>query len=277
LCDRFPVRNGLKQGDVLSPLLFNYALEWAIRRVQVKQDGLKLNGTHQLLAYTDDVNILGGSVRTLKENAEAFVVAAKEIGLEVNADKTKYMVMSRDQNAGRTHSIKTDNSSFERVDGFKYFETTLTSQNSIQEEIMCRLKSGNACYHSMQTLLFYSLLSKIIKIQIQRTIILPVVLHWCETWSLTLREECRLRMFKNRVLRRIFGPERVEVTREWRKLHNEELNDLYSPNIIWVIKSRKMRWVEHVAHIGERRGVYRILVWKPERRRPGVDGRIILR
>jgi hypothetical protein len=92
----------LKQGDALLPLLFNFALEWPIRRVQVNQDGLKLNGTHQLLAYADDVKILGGSIRAVKENAEALVVAAKEIGLEVNADKTKYMVMSRDQNAGRT-------------------------------------------------------------------------------------------------------------------------------------------------------------------------------
>ena len=94
------VRNGLKQGDALSPLLFNFALEYAIRRVQVNQNGLKLNGAHQFLVYADDVNILGGSVRTtIKENAEALIVVSKEIGLEVTADKTKYMVMSRDQNA----------------------------------------------------------------------------------------------------------------------------------------------------------------------------------
>ena len=88
----FPIRNGLKQGDALSPLLFNFALEYAIKRIQVNQDGLKLNGTHQLLAYADD-NILEG-VHTVKENAEALLVVTKEIGLEVNADKTKYMVMS---------------------------------------------------------------------------------------------------------------------------------------------------------------------------------------
>jgi len=134
-----------KQGDALSPLLFNFALEWAIRRVEVNQDGLKLNGTHQLLAYADDVNILGGSTGAVKGKAEALVVAGKEIGLEVNADKTKYMVMYGDQNAGRTHSMKIDNSSFERVDEFKYLRTTLTNQNSIQEEIKSRLKSGNAC------------------------------------------------------------------------------------------------------------------------------------
>ena len=91
LSHMFPVRKGLKQGDALSPLLFNFALEYAIRRVQVNQDGLKLNGTHHLLVYANDFNILGGSIHTVKEIAAALVVASKEIGLEVKADKTKYM------------------------------------------------------------------------------------------------------------------------------------------------------------------------------------------
>jgi len=157
---------------------------------------LKLNGTHQLQAYADDVNILGGSVHTVKENAEALVVATKETGLEVNADKTKYMIMSRDQNAGRSHSMKIDNSSIERVEEFKYLGTKLTHKNSIQEEIKSRLKLGNACYYSVQNLLSSSLLSKKLKIKIYRTIILPVVLYGRETWLLTLREECRLRVFE---------------------------------------------------------------------------------
>jgi len=145
--DRFPIRNGLKQGDALLPLLFNFALEYAIRRVQVNQHGLKLNGTHQLLAYADDVNILGGSVHTLKENAEALVAAAREIGLEIIANETKYTVMSRDQNAGRNHSVRINNSSFQRVEDLKYLGTTSTHQNSIPEEIKSRLILGNACYH----------------------------------------------------------------------------------------------------------------------------------
>jgi hypothetical protein len=114
---------------------------------------LTLNGTHQLLAYADDVNISEGSIYTVKENAEDLVVATKEIGIEVNSDKMKYMVMSRDRNAGRGHSVKTDNSSIERVEEFKYLGTKLTDQNSIHEEIKSRLKLGNACYHSVQNLL----------------------------------------------------------------------------------------------------------------------------
>ena len=111
--------------------------------------------------------------------------------------------MSRDQNAGRSHSMKIDNSSIERVEEFKYLGATLKSKNSIQEEIKSRLKVGNACYYPVQNLLSSSLLSKNLKIKIYRTIILPVVLYGCENWLLTLREERRLRLFEKRVLRRV--------------------------------------------------------------------------
>jgi hypothetical protein len=102
-------------------------------------------------------------------------------------------------------------------------------------------KSGNACYHSVQNILSSSLLSKNVKIKIYRTTILLVVLNGCESWLLTLREECRLRVFENKVLRRIFGPKMDEVKGEWRRLHNKEHDALFSsPNIIWVIKSRRL-------------------------------------
>ena len=119
-----------------------------------------------IIHVPDDVNILGGSIRTLKENAEALVAATREIGLEVSADKIKYMVMSRDQNAGRSHSVGIDNRTFESVEEFKYLGTTLTHQNSIAEEIKSRLRSGNACYYSVQNLLSSRLLSKNLKIKI---------------------------------------------------------------------------------------------------------------
>ena len=121
----------------------------------------------------------------------------------------------------------------------------------------------------MQNLLSSRLLSKNLKIKVYRIIILSVALCRCETWSLILREERKLSMFENMVLRRIFVPRRDEVTGEWRRLHKEVLNDLYSsPNIVRVIKWRRMRWAGHVARMGEERGVYRVLVGKPEGRRP---------
>jgi len=155
------------------------------------------------------------------------------------------MVMSRDQNAGRIHSVRIDNSTVERVEEFKCLGTTLKNQNSIAEEIKNRMRSGNVCYHSVQNLMSSRFLFKNVKIRIYRTIILLVILYRCETWSLTLREETKLRVFESMVLRIIFGPRMDEVTGEWRRVHNEELNDLYcSPDIVRVIKIEKneMGW-----------------------------------
>ena len=190
-----------------------------------------------------------------KEKHRCFSSCSEGDRLEVNADRTKCIVMSWDQNAGRSHDMKIDDVSFERVEQFKYFRTTLTEQNHIQEEIMSRLQSWTACYHSVQNLLSSSLLPKNIKPQIHRTIILPFALYGCETWSLTLRKERRLRVFENRVLRRILWPQSDEVTGEWRKLHREDRNDLYSSsNIIRLIKSRRMSLAGHVTRTVERRG-----------------------
>ncbi|PNF17549.1 hypothetical protein B7P43_G15564, partial [Cryptotermes secundus] len=150
----------------------------------------------------------------------------------------EYMLLSRHQNARQNHDITVENGCFENVAQFRYLGTTMTNQNLIQEEINGRLNSGNACYHSVQNLLSFRLLSKNIKIRIYKTIILPVVLYGCETWSLTLREEHRV--FENRSF----------------------------PSIIRTIKSRRMRWAAHVARMGEKINAYRILMGKPEGKRP---------
>ncbi|KAJ4449247.1 hypothetical protein ANN_00644 [Periplaneta americana] len=127
---------------------------------------------------------------------------------------------------------------------------------------------GNAYYYSVEKLLSSSLLSKNLKFRIYETVILPFVLYGFETWTLTLREKQRLRVFENKVIRKIFGTKRDEVTGEWRKLYNAELHALFSsPDIIRNIKSGRLRWAEHVARMGESRNSYRVLVGRPEGKR----------
>jgi hypothetical protein len=177
--------------------------------------------------------------------------------------------MSRSRKIGQKHSIKIAKSSFEDMAKFKYLGTTLTDQNCMHEEIKRRLNLGNICYHSVQSLLSSRLLSRNLKVKTYKTIILPVVLYGCETWSLILREEHRLRVFENRVLRRIFGPGRDEVKGEWRKMHNWELHNLYSsPDVIRQLNSRRLRRAGHVARMEEGRNVYRVLVGNPKGKKP---------
>jgi hypothetical protein len=168
------------------------------------------------------VTLLGDNIGTLKRNTDPWIDASKEVGLKVKVEKTKYMFMFRYQNADQNRDIKIANTSHENVSQFKYLG----------------MNSGDACYHSVQNLLSSHLLSKSLKFRIHKTIILPVVLYGCETWSLTLREEHKMRVFKNRVLRRISGPTRDEVMGGWRKLHNKELHDCTLRQIYLELSSR---------------------------------------
>jgi hypothetical protein len=158
------------------------------------------------------MNVLGGNIGTIKKNTEPLIDTSKKVGLEVSAEKNKYMLLSCHQNAGQKHGIKAANRSFENVAQLRYLGTTATDLNLIQEEIKRRLNSGNAIYCSIQKLMSSRLLSKNVKIRIYKTMLFPLVLYGCEAWSLTLRKEHRLRVYENRVLRRIFRSKTDDVT-----------------------------------------------------------------
>jgi hypothetical protein len=165
LSDKFPIKNGIKQRGASSQLPLNFALEYAITMVQGNQVGLKLNGARQLSVYAEDGNLLGDSIDTIMKNTPTLIDASKEVGLEVNTEKTKFMLLSRHQNRGQNHDITLGNRSFDNVAQFRYLGTTITNQNLIEEVIKRRLKSSNDCYHSAQNLLSSRLLSKSIKIK----------------------------------------------------------------------------------------------------------------
>jgi hypothetical protein len=134
------------------------------------------------LVYADYVNLLNDSINTIKENTETLLDASSEI----NAEKTQYMIMSPHPNSGQNQNIRIANEPFENVAKFIYLGTTVTNQNDIHDEIKSRFNSNNACYYSLQNLMSSRFISKNVKIKIYKTVILPVVLYGCETWSLTL-------------------------------------------------------------------------------------------
>jgi hypothetical protein len=156
--------------------------------------GLKLNGTNRLLVFADDVNLLGDNIDTIKRNTHTLIEASKVIGLEVNIEETKYTLLYRHQNSGQNHDLRIANRCLEDVEQFRYLGMVITIQNLIQEEIKRRL---NLCkLATIQSRMFYLLVCCLkTKIRIYKTIILPVVLYECETWSVTLRKEHRLRVF----------------------------------------------------------------------------------
>lgn len=267
----FQAMNGLRQGDALSCLLFNIALEKSIRDSKVNTSGTLFNKSVQVLAYADDIDVAARNLAELTESVLNILKAAKNMGLEVNEDKTKVMVCypekSRDPDLGQNLMIGDHN--FEVVNSFKYLGSTVNQRNLTSSEIQARILSANRCYFGLRRHLTNSLISRPTKSIIYRTLIKPVLTYACETWSLTKAEEQTLGVFERKILRTIYGG--VNDNGVWRRRYNNELYQLYGhPDVVTDIKFHRLRYAGHIARAPETFPPKMVLSSEPTGgRRPG--------
>ncbi|VVC38751.1 Reverse transcriptase domain [Cinara cedri] len=232
------VVTGLRQGDALSPVLFNLVLEKIVREINLCE-GVELGrSTINILAYADDISLMGRSREMIIKMGKSFIKAAEKVGLRVNEEKTKYMVVSRrNGNQVQEEFIEVEEYKFKRVDQFKYLGSIITQDNDIKTEILMRLQSANKCFFGLSKIFRSRAISKNLKTNYP---------YGAETWPLRKTEERRIAVFERKVLRKIYGAYFDVLTNEWRKLHNEELQSLFQrPDILKEIKKRRLVWARH--------------------------------
>lgn len=268
--DIFDINNGLRQGDALSPLLFNVALEKATRAAELVVEMYTQRGPQLILAFADDIDIVGTSTIKVKEQFTRLEKESQKMGLKINEEKTKYMHIARQAGRDRVgQNVTMGEFNFERVNSFKYLGAILTSENDTSEEIKARIQSGNRCMYALSNVLRSRDLTRGSKLRIYNTVIRPVVTYGSETWTITKTNERRLRCFERKVLRKIYGPIKDQGTQQYRIRTNKELEELYkSPSIIQEIKSGRLRWAGHVQRQQDNRTIK--LAWEtnPVGRRP---------
>ncbi|XP_055375384.1 uncharacterized protein LOC129608086 [Condylostylus longicornis] len=257
----FAVKAGVRQGDALSTLIFNMVLQHAIGTLE--NGGHIFTRPYQIMAYADDVCIVSKSYRTM---AETFVVLAEmalEVGLLVNEEKTKYLRMSRDERRRAPQNITIGEYNFEGVTHFRYLGATIFNDNSMHACINENIQNGNRSYYANKKLFQSRLLSRNLKTILYKTTIRPIVTYGCEAWSLTQGDENNLKIFERKILRKIFGPKRLEDGAYLLRT-NEELNQsIHGENIVKHIKSQRLRWAGHLARMHEDRKQKRTFEYKP--------------
>lgn len=249
ISDSFPINRGLRQGDPISPIIFNLCLEWSIRHSDLYRRGTILHHKHQLLAYADDIALLTRSTSELKRVFSKLVTAAQLVGLQINESKTKYMCLKSGlQSKSEFFTIRIENHKdykFQAVDNFVYLGVTITSENNESIEIMNRLSKGNKCYGAFSRLLKCKQISRQAKKRIYSTVIRPTVLYGSEIWALNKNSEKQLAVWERQILRKIYGGRKEGDL--WFRRTNRELKELYdAPGIIGVIKAQRLRWLGHV-------------------------------
>lgn len=268
--ETFEITTGLKQGDALSPALFNIALEKVVRRTELTTNIFGHNGPCLILAYADDLDVVGRSTVNVKEAFIKLEKEAKKMGLKVNEEKTKYMHMTR--NVGRDRirqNVTMDEYNFEHVQTFQYLGALITSDNNVKVEIKQRILQGNKCYYATQQLLRSRTLTRQTKINIYKTIIRPVVTYGSETWTMTVQDTLLLNRFERKILRKIYGGVWDQQTVRYRRRTNNEVYELYnSPSIVQEIKSNRLRWLGHVQRSNDSRLIKMVWEEAPNNKRP---------
>ncbi|KAG7309934.1 hypothetical protein JYU34_004449 [Plutella xylostella] len=269
LTDAFSVVTGLKQGDALSPALFNLVLEYVIQKVLTHDGGVQLNGQHKVIGYADDLALLGESEREVQEAAKILEEEAHRVGLRISTEKTEYLHMTRYRgNHEVRKNLQVGETAYKGVAKFKYLGCTITDTNTREQEIDIRVQNALRCSAALHKVLVSKLLSRKTKIRIYKTVIRPILMYGSEAWTLTLKEENKLLVAERKVMRKMLGPTRREDG-SWRVRKNQEIEDLISePNILGQIKSQRLRWLGHLQRMGEDRAAKRAYLGVPSGRRP---------
>jgi sorting nexin-29 len=253
ITDPFDQKKGLQHGDALSCMLFNIALEKAVREAKLDIRGTILHKSVQILAYVDDVVVVARDENEVKDAFNRLEMAAQKIGLMINYDKTKYMETTCKPN--KEKYIRINNRDIERVNQFKYLGSIITNNNNISSEINRRIDMGNTCYYGLRNILRSRLLKEDTKCKIYKTLIRRVVLYGCESWTLTKEEEEKLNIFERKILRKIYGPIK----------YNDELYNIYKePSIVKMIKIARLKWLRHIVRMEDNAPCKEITFSQPE-------------
>ena len=247
ITDTFYIGTGLKQGDGFAPMLFNMALDWVVKQTNIDLNNTLLYKSVQIVGYADDLDIMGRSLQGMEEVYKQIEIIAAKIGLQININKTKRMVQSRDR-----LEVSPIMNQFDIVEEFKYLGTILNTCNDEWIEVQRRISQANKTYFALLEIMKSNCVHRRTKIKIYKTIIRNVICYGSETWVMTKRTEMALGAFERKILRRIFGP--VQQNAQWRIRYNDELFNLYKDNdIVTFIKLRRLEWAGHVYRMEDHR------------------------
>jgi sorting nexin-29 len=266
LSEPLNIRNGIRQGDALACLLFNISLEKVIRDADINIRGNIFYKSIQILAYADDIDFTGRSQAAMKEAFTSLEKAGREMHLDINQGKTKYMpVTKRDCSKTPSH-IATDSYRVETVHSFTYLGSEVNCKNDMSVEIRKRILAANECFHGLRTHFRSHLISRKTKTLLYKVLVRPVVTCGSETWMLTKADERSLGIFERKILRCIFGA--VLENGQWRKIYNFELYKLYDePDLTKYIRINRLRWAGHVTRMSDDQITERVFIARPEGKR----------